>query len=231
MDILLVAATPFEISPALTMLEQDFNKVDHGGFEKNNLHVQVLITGVGIMHTAWALGRSLPAFKSDLVINAGVAGAFDRSLSLGAVVQVRSDRFGDLGVEEADGRFTDVFELGLEEPNAKPFINGVLYNPEAGKYAFLPAVSALTVNRVHGSATSIEAIQKKYPDVQIETMEGAAFCYACLQAETPFICIRSLSNYVEPRNRDAWKLDHAIESLNTVLIEMLQTFTGSLPAP
>jgi futalosine hydrolase len=121
-------------------------------------------------------------------------------------VHVRSERIGDLGVEEADGRFVDLFDLGLMDPNQPPFVHGALHNADAAVHAMLPAVSGLTVQKVHGNAASIAAIREKYPEVQVESMEGAAFFYACLSAGIPFLEIRSISNYVEPRNRAAWPL-------------------------
>lgn len=223
MDILLVAATAFEIAPTLAFLEQNFENAEGQFFTKNELRVQTLVTGVGAMPTAWHLGQSLALRRPSWVVNAGVAGAYDRSLELGMVVQVIRDQFGDLGVEEADGRFTDVFELGLTDHNEAPFINGHLHNPAAGQTPFLPVVNALTVNRVHGQSGSISAIRTKYPSTQIETMESAAIFYGCLLAQVPFSAIRSISNYVEPRNRDAWELGLAIEQLNLVLKEILES--------
>jgi futalosine hydrolase len=44
-------------------------------------------------------------------------------------------------------------------------------------------------------------------------MEGAAFMYACLIADVPFAEIRAVSNKVERRNREAWKLKEAVENL------------------
>lgn len=224
MNILLVAATPFEIAPTLRWLEQHFTADEANVFSQRHVQVKPLITGVGPVATTWALARHLGSDAPGLALNAGVAGAFDRRLSLGEVVQVVSERFGDLGVEEADGRLTDLFELGLAEANGPPFINGVLHNPAGSEAGFLPAVRGLTVSRVHGSEASIATIQAKYPDVQVETMEGAAFFQACLLSGIPFLQIRGLSNYVEPRNRAAWQLEAAIENLNQVLIEMLQAF-------
>ncbi len=223
MHVLLIAATPFEIAPVISFLESTFKKTPDQHFQKNSLSVQLLITGVGAPATAWHLGRTLAVVGVDWVINAGVAGAFDRTLPPGTVVQVISERFGDLGVEEADGRFTDIFELGLINWSQPPFVNGILYNHAANETPFLPAVRGLTVNRVHGTEASIAAIRDKYPEVQVETMEGAAIFFGCLLAEVPFVEIRCISNYVEPRNRDAWELELAIEQLNTVLIEILQT--------
>jgi futalosine hydrolase len=52
-------------------------------------------------------------------------------------------------------------------------------------------------------------------------MEGAAFFYACLLAEVSFVEVRSISNYVEKRNRDNWKMTEAITNLNAVLQGMI----------
>ena len=43
-------------------------------------------------------------------------------------------------------------------------------------------------------------------------MEGAAFMYACLIQGTVHAQVRAVSNFVEKRNRDAWKIGDAIGS-------------------
>lgn len=224
MEILLVAATPFEIMPVQEWLQAHFSAKEKGRFRKNDLLVSTLVTGVGVSATSWSLGRYFARQQPDLAIQAGVAGALDLSLALGDVLQVVSERFGDIGVEEADGRFTDLFELGLVDPSEKPYINGLLYNPGATESRFLPQAKGLTVNKVHGYEPSIAAIRQKYPEAQVESMEGAAFFQACLLTEVPFLEIRSISNYVQARNRDAWQLGLAIENLNRTLVEMLGTW-------
>lgn len=224
MEILLVAATPFEIMPVQEWLQTHFTAQEKSVFRKKELQVTTLVTGVGIAATSWSLGQYFARKQPELVINAGVAGALDLSLTLGSVVQVVSERYGDLGVEEADGRFTDLFELGLLEASENPWINGVLYNPAASESHFLPQVKGLTVNKVHGNTASIEAVKQKYPDAQVESMEGAAFFQACLLSKVPFLEIRSISNFVEPRNREAWQLGLAIDNLNRTLVEMLESW-------
>jgi futalosine hydrolase len=44
-------------------------------------------------------------------------------------------------------------------------------------------------------------------------MEGAAFMYACLIHGLVFAQVRAVSNIVERRNRQAWKIDTSIEAL------------------
>ncbi|MBV6440126.1 MAG: futalosine hydrolase [Haliscomenobacteraceae bacterium CHB4] len=224
MQVLLVSATIFEVAPTLNWLEEHFEINEKGVFEKGGLSVFPLVTGVGTTATAFSLGQFLSQNQADLAINAGIAGAFDRNFRLGDVLNIATERFGDLGVEEADGRFTDLFELGLLEKNDPPFINGLLRNPVAEKAAFLPLAHGLTVHKVHGSISSVTAIQAKYPDAQVESMEGAAFFHACLRSQIQFLEIRSISNYVEARNREKWNLPLAINNLNQTLIAMLETF-------
>ena len=76
----------------------------------------------------------------------------------------------------------------------------------------LPTVDGVTVNTVHGNEASIARVTERFnPDV--ESMEGAAFMYACLIHGVPFAQVRAVSNLVERRNRAAWKLNEAIAEL------------------
>ncbi len=221
MNLLLVAATPFEIQPLKDFLDSSFETVSDFHFKKKDVEIQLLITGVGMTHTAFSLGHVLAKRNFHLAINAGIAGAFNRSLKIGEVVQVGSEQFGDMGAEEKEGGFTDLFEMGLWEKDLPPFQNGKLINNGSSEYSFLPTCKGLTINKVHGSAASIKVIEEKY-NADIESMEGAAFFLACKLSEVPFLEIRSISNYVEPRNRENWDLPLAINNLNKVLVEIIE---------
>jgi len=157
------------------------------------------------------------------LIEAGVAGAIDRNLALGEVVEVVSDAMADIGVEEKDGSFTSAYEMGLIEADVMPFREGRLWNQPELERAFLPKVHAITVNKVHGSAASIEVLEQNYPYAQVESMEGAAFFFVGLQMNVHLLQLRAISNYVEPRNRATWKIEEAVTNLNEVLVEMLDS--------
>lgn len=220
MKCIIVSATPFEISDLDFYLQENFRKVNENFFQSNKLQVEILVTGVGMTCTSYALGKAFAENKYDLAINAGIAGAFHKNLEIGTVVNVVSDRFGDLGVEEADGSFTDVFEMELLANDNALFTKGTIENTGASEFLFLPTATALTINKVHGFPTSIDKIKTKYK-VDIESMEGAAFSYACKMAGLKYLQIRSISNYVEKRNRDNWNLPLSIQNLNKVLIDLL----------
>ncbi len=225
MKVLIVSATPFEIAPLTQHLANEGVAREHSTFW-GLLEIQTLITGVGMTATAFALAHTFARQKFNLALQVGIGGAFDKEVATGTVFNVVSEQFGDLGVEEADGSFTDLFELGLMDPAAPPFTEGKLLNP-AGDSAFLPSAKGLTVNKVHGAANSIDHIRSKY-DADVESMEGAAFFYACLLASQPFLELRSISNHVEPRNRENWDLAGAINQLNRTLLELLETLKSQI---
>jgi futalosine hydrolase len=52
-------------------------------------------------------------------------------------------------------------------------------------------------------------------------MEGGAFLYACLSENIPCIQIRSISNYVAPRNSAEWDIKKAVQTLNKTLLDYI----------
>ena len=224
MKLLIVSATEFEIMPLLAHLKSNFKNKDDRRFFSKDIDIHILVTGVGPIHTAFALATVLAQHPFDLVVNLGIAGAFNRSFELGQVFQVVNDRFADVGIEEANGSFTDLFEMQLIDWNEAPYINGKLYAPST-ENKFLPQATAITVSKVHGTQESIDKISKKYP-ADLESMEGGAVFYACLQYKIDCLQIRSISNYVEPRNKDNWNISLAIDNLNQVAVDLIEAIIG-----
>ena len=219
--ILVVAATPFEIQPFIDFLKDETKQKSNPLFGQNGYELDVLITGVGSVNTAFQLGKMLTLKRYDLALNMGIAGSFDRRILRGEVVEIVSEQYGDLGVEEADGSFTDVFEMGLIDGKVKPFNQGKLLNNNALRLKNMKQVKGLTVQKVNGFTESIEAVLKKY-QADVETMEGAAFFQACLTEGVNFAQIRAISNYVEPRNRANWLIQEAILNLNKTVVDLVK---------
>lgn len=221
MKILIVSATPYEITPTLAHMEAKGTKQGMWDFVYADHTITPLVTGVGMMHTAFALARMPAISEVDLAINVGIAGALDRSLQIGAVVEVLKDRIADLGVEESDGAFTDVYEMGLAGEEDAVITDGwISHLPPVS--TDLRKVTGLTVNTVTGTQASTQALLGKY-EAEIETMEGAAFLYACKAMDVKCLALRGVSNYVEERNREAWDIDLAINNVNKSCINLLQT--------
>lgn len=223
MRILVVSATRAEVAPLISELT---NAVEHHMVisGKVGAHaLDILLTGVGMVATAAWCSRALAIGGYDLALNLGVCGSFNQAFPPPTVVHVTSDMFSELGAEDGP-RFLPLQEIGLLEPDVFPFTGGRLVNaepPHMASLAELRVASGVTVNTVHGEEASIAAVVTRCaPDV--ESMEGAAFMYACLVAGVPFAQVRAVSNRVERRNRAAWDLTGAVQQLGRVTLRLLE---------
>lgn len=170
---------------------------------------------------AWC-AATLSTTSHDLALNLGVCGSFDGDLAPGTVVHVAADRIAELGAEDGE-RFLTVHDLGLLDASEFPFDNGRLVNaqpPAIGALRALPTVSGITVNTVHGHERTIAAAVERFRP-QVESMEGAAFMYACLIVGVSFAQVRAVSNVVERRNRSAWRLGEAIDALGSTAVRIV----------
>ena len=201
MDILVVAATEGEVRPFLQSTRS---------LGQRSMNATVLVTGPGMVATAFALGKQLATARYDLVLNVGIAGSFDRSIPLGEVVCIHQDTFAELGAEDGTD-FLPSDQLGLGKYTVEGIQDGY------SGVDTLRKCRGITVNTVHGSETTIAEIVQRL-DPQTESMEGAAVFYAAHQAGIPALQVRSISNYVERRNKAAWEIPRAIGNLNRWLV-------------
>ena len=226
MKILIVAATQGEIAPLfeVSSTQSEVGSMDTAsdlGLRTQDL--RLLITGVGMVATAFSLGRHLATNQYDLAINLGIAGSFARSLDLGEVVEVTTDMLAELGAED-DEDFLPIEQLGFGESafSASTTLSGIFsQNNIAGQDLLLKQTAGITVNTVHGNEQAIRNITGRL-NPQVESMEGAAFFYACRKAGVPCLQIRAVSNYVEKRDKESWKIGLAIKNLNTFADALLK---------
>lgn len=209
MKVLVVAATEIEIQPFLSRF-----LIENSTISYRNHELSFLLTGVGMVATAYSLGKELNINNYDLAINAGIAGSFDSLLDIGTVVKVAEDHFSELGAENGD-QFLTINELGLGESKISPLKTTI-------SLLDLKSVIGITVNTVHGNKNSIAATVKRL-NPQIESMEGAAFFFACNDVGLPSIQLRAISNWVEERNKANWNINLAVQNLNKRLIELIET--------
>ena len=195
MKILVVAATEMEIAPFIS---------------ENNV-AEVLITGVGAPACMYALTKRLQQNHYDIIVQAGIAGTFKNSFAPGETFLVKKDVFADLGIYERESFFT-LIEKGFIQKNESPYKNGWLNNENEDRFS-LTTANAITVNTVTDKFEQTEIFIKKFePD--IESMEGAAFHYVCINEGVRFLQLRSISNFVGERIKTNWKMKESIHDLN-----------------
>ncbi len=204
MNILVIAATEMEIKPIMSA----FFEADY------------LITGVGSPATVYHLLKKITTKKYDVILQVGVAGSFDESLKLGEVVLVNSDCFADLGAIE-NQKFNSLFDLNLNKENAFPLKNGWLINQHQFNTS-LKFVKGISVNCLTDEVEKITLFKEKY-QADIESMEGAALHFVCLQENIPFLQIRGISNFVGERDKSKWQLKAAIENSNHAALQIIKS--------
>lgn len=210
MNLLITSATWNEIKP----LEDFLQELDEAKRLREHA-VEICIAGVGGSQTAFHLGKILSTGKWDLAIQLGICGSFKKEFQIGRTVNVVEECFADLGAEDNE-TFLDVFQMGLLDANKFPFENGKLLNTTAVSIPGLeqlPKAKGISVNKVHGNEQSIKQVTAKYHG-EVESMEGAAFFYCCKMLSVPFLQVRTISNFVENRDKSKWDISLAIKNLN-----------------
>lgn len=180
-------------------------------------HVELLVTGVGPVEAAAAVSRALAQSTYDLVVSAGIGGAFEGMAEIGE------------GVVVAD----EMLELDLETgaPIALPD-GAAVVNRATSDLTLVDrlvelgyrAVRGITVHRV--TATDGSAARLAAFGVGIETMEGFAVLRAAEIAGVPAVEVRGISNIVCDRKNSRWDFAAGAQGVQQILTALL-----SLAAP
>ena len=210
MNILITTATDIE-------LQYITKKI---GTIKNH-SIDFCATGIGCTQTTFELTKKLLSGNTNLAINAGIAGSFSENISIGDVVIVETETFGNLGITYPD-RFSTLFDEGLIDKNKYPFVDGRLICTHINEFNLskLKRVQGLTVDAANGEKKQINRLKKTFC-ADIETMEGAAFFYVCCQLNVPFLEFRAISNRIEPRDKNKWNIPLAMNNLINDIFDFL----------
>lgn len=221
MKILIVAATWMEVK----LLIDEFKYLGERShflkyYEFAGTKINILIAGIGTTFTTFHLTNTLKENNYNLVFNIGIAGSLTQELKIGEVVNVVSEEFADLGIEKKD-EFLTLFESGFMDSNEFPFENGILKAINNLGIEGFKNVRGITTNKSHGRNTSISEIHEKF-SAHVESMEGAAVFYVCNWLGVHCCQIRTISNFVEPRDSSKWDIPLALENLKESILSILK---------
>ncbi len=211
MKVLIIAATQPELA-----------EIESSSLMHPKLDIHCAVTGIGMIATTYHLMHKLHEQPFDIIIQIGIAGSFDKQLTLGDAVVIKAESIAEMGVME-NNEYKDIFSLHLADPNEPPYQEKLLVNPHKHLLSMtdLPKLTAVTVNQISTTGTIISRYKDTY-QTSIESMEGAALHYVGLMKQTPFIQIRGISNYVGERNKSNWKIKEAIQSSTAACCNLLQ---------
>ena len=196
----------------------------------------VFVGGVGMAEIAAATLRAVKAKKPQLVVLAGIAGACDRTLRRGEVVEVVTERIAGIPERYAREYETSAPDLGL------PLAAGVTVSRSgdgaaakggpgnaaegtghaAGAAGFAEPHPGFTAD--DGAGHAAEGTQRQTPEgylPEVENMEGAAFFAVCDALGVACCQIRAVSNYVgEPFGQ--WIVEEAVGNLTEKLNQIFE---------
>lgn len=178
---------------------------------------RVIAAGVGAAAAAASTAAELTRTRYDLVVSAGIAGGFPGRAEVGSVVLAERIIAADLGSETADG-FLSVDELGFGSSQIevdRALLSRVASALSASNFSYCQG-PLLTVTTATGTQETADALARRIPGAVAEAMEGYGIAIAASQCKLPVMEIRTISNTVGPRNRSAWRINEALQTLEDV---------------
>ncbi|MER5865783.1 futalosine hydrolase [Kitasatospora sp. NPDC002040] len=176
--------------------------------------VDVLVAGVGPTAAAVSVAAVLAQHPYDLVVSAGIAGGFVPRAPIGTIVLADEIVVADLGAQTPEG-FRDVAALGFGSIRYTPSPGAVRLAADALDAA---TGTVLTVSTVTGSAERAEELTARHPHAVAEAMEGYGVAEAAARYRVPVLELRTVSNAVGPRDRDAWRIGEALGALERAFV-------------
>ena len=183
----------------------------------------LLVTGIGIINTSFALGRTMAGHDVGVVVLAGIAGTFNaKRFPLCSTCVVAKEIWPEYGLK-TDGQ-VDPKGLGfsLAEVDGSPVWNEIelrsgksLFDSGLDRFENLPEAVSLTVSGVTATAEGAAAYVKEYA-ADIENMEGFAAAYVCALSGVGLCQVRTISNLVGSRNSNDWDLRGALTELGRI---------------
>jgi futalosine hydrolase len=179
--------------------------------------VETLVAGIGPVEAAARVARALARRPYDVVLDAGIAGAFRGTFSVGDGVVVFEER---IEIDRENGEAILAAEGSHIEDRAR------------ADAALVDAIAALGFPQARGitvaRATCTEATARRLRAVgaQIESMEGFAVLRAAEIAGVPAIELRGISNYAGDRDASEWDIAAGLGGLRRIVnatLDLLHT--------
>ena len=232
-DLLILAATHFEISHFLTLYPGDSKQFTKTGLtiisgKVGHKTYDLLITGPGVFNAAHALTVYLEKSSPCLVLQTGIAGIFKQTgCNIGDVAIATREQYIHTGIQtvsiENDPLPFDLIDKNLptrkgvylfEQENVDHY-HEILSRACLTKNINITKGPFITVSSITSSNKNADRLYSAFSPV-MEAMEGAACAHIALQYDIPIIEVRSASNYVGERDKSKWDIELAAKQLGWV---------------
>jgi futalosine hydrolase len=244
--LLVAAATEMELSAALG-LKVEARQGKLFAASAHGRPVLALVTGIGVVNAALALGRALEQASAegtgaDGVICLGVAGSFDLAVQpLGSAWLVEREIWPEYGLLFSGQCAADARGLGFSLNGSKAAEPDAIFErldwdapAEAATMGLAPGglayAASLTVSGVSADPERARALWERF-GAGLENMEGFALAYGARLAGLPFAELRAVSNAVGARPPKDWDLPGALAALGSAAQRLLAPAGGPASTP
>jgi futalosine hydrolase len=206
--------------------------------------VRLTETGPGLINTTQSLTAMLETLSPMMILMVGCAGGFKQAgMNVGDIGVATAEIDAQLGIEPRDKNESPLplpFDLGMW--GGERIKNRIEMNDNLASYAskvirqsfILEEIAVkkgpfITVSTITSSDQRAALLFKQFHPC-MESMEGVAGAYVAGYYGVPFIEIRSASNIVGDRQRDAWNLPLACQRSSLAAISFIQESKGRSPS-
>lgn len=195
----------------------------------NGHQVVIVQSGIGKVAAALATALLIDKYQPNYVVNTGSAGGFEQSLKVGDIVISSEVRYHDVDVT-AFG-----YEIGQLPGNPAAYLpHPTLVEAAKSGIKKLTNIQTLvglicTGDTFMTADDDIAKARKNFPTMAAVEMEGAAIAHTCLQFNTPFVVIRSMSDIAgkeSPTSFEAY-LETASVNSSQLVMNMLDELKNS----
>ena len=206
----------------------------HAGPADADADVEVLVAGVGPLAAAAATADRLARGpRVDVVVSCGVAGGWAGAADVGDVVVAEQVVAADVGAQDPAAPHPDglslLGDLGLGPSSwtcRTELVDAVARALAADARLPVRRGTVLTVATATGTRERADALAARHRPVA-EAMEGAGVAVAASARGVDLLEVRTVSNLVGPRDRDAWRFDVALDALRVAARPLVAALRGS----
>jgi len=200
--------------------------------------ILLCIGGMGKVNAAHATTLLLSQFSPHALVIFGIGGAYPSSgAQVGDIAIAKKEIAGDEGVMTPDG-FRDAEYIGIPlirtahstmyttYPASEPFLRRslqALVSYQGLGSAKVHLGTFVTLSTCTGTSALARTLEERYHGL-CENMEGAAAVQVAELHNTPWFEVRGISNIVEDRNLDIWDIPAAADSVQKVVMHVLDIF-------
>ncbi len=237
-DLLILCATPFEVSHFLSLCPDTSNRMLKTGQKILSGRIKsqsydLLISGAGVFNAIQALTAYLISSKPSLVVNTGIAGVFKLSGNkIGDVAVADQEHYIHTGVQTGGVKNEPLpFDLIDQSPLSRQGIYSMdgkivdhIHEKVCQAFSADDSIKILkggfiTVSTITASFEKADDLYEAFSPL-MEAMEGAACAHSCACHNIPMVQIRSASNFVGERDKSNWNIELAVKNLGSALAEI-----------